>query len=598
MKFHHRVLAVCAAAAALTVTSSLWAQNSETPKKKSIMSFDTMVDAFRNADGVIDVSNLPEIFMPERVVDAIKAADKNKDRLIDAEEEKVLRAAFNKDSKDKGSNVENADKQTRSETSKADAENVRGEKTSSADSNNARVNAGDASTQSNAQGGFGGGLGGGLDVLDGYRDDEGRINLKKAAQELPSGFVDKIGAADQNKDGLIDADEEKAMKAGFAARRGAGNRNAQNAQNAASVEKKRGAASIETSGDLEALRKEMIEDGVRFLTRSQSENGSFSASPRVGIGPTIIDAIGLLRVGVKLDDPVLANAMKFLEGAVHEDGGIYSEGMRLSTYESCLGLVCFMLANQQAGDGRYGEIVQNAEKFVRGSQYNEENGVSPEDEYFGGVGYGADSATRPDLSNTQFFIEALREIGAGEEDQAIQDALVFVSRCQNLESEDNAGGQAKTNDGGFIYTFVSGQENPAGQEVSGGLRSYGSITYAGLKSLIYAGLKADDPRVEAATNWIKENYTMTENPGLGKRGLYYYYHTLSKCFNVIGEETFTDSKGDEHDWRKELIQTLAAAENKDGSWANVDRMWYETDANLVTGYVLIVLSYCAKEREE
>ena len=232
-------------------------------------------------------------------------------------------------------------------------------------------------------------------------------------------------------------------------------------------------------------------------------------------------------------------------------------------------------------------------EFIRHSEFRH---IS---ERFGGIGYGAGDGTRPDLSNTQFFIEALREVGAGEDDQAIQDALVFVSRCQNLETEDSptaTGG--KGSDGGFIYTFISPDENPAGQEVDGGLRSYGSMTYAGLKSLIYAGLTKEDPRVEAATNWIRENYTLTQNPGLGKRGLYYYYHTLSKCLNVMGEKEFVDKDGVAHDWRSELIETLALAQNEDGSWVNDDRMWYETDANLVTGYVMTVLTYCAENKEE
>ncbi|MCF0233495.1 MAG: hypothetical protein HUK22_00790, partial [Thermoguttaceae bacterium] len=225
------------------------------------------------------------------------------------------------------------------------------------------------------------------------------------------------------------------------------------------------------------------------------------------------------------------------------------------------------------------------------------NGVSRDDEYFGGVGYGSteDGGTRPDLSNTQFFVEALRELGAGEDDPAIQDALVFVSRCQNLESEDNPiAGRATSNDGGFIYTFVSGEENPAGQETNGGLRSYGSITYAGLKSLIYAGLKADDPRVVAATGWIRDNYTLENNPGLGKKGLYYYYHTMAKCLDALGSDVFVDKSGAERRWKDEMISTLALAQNEDGSWVNTDRMWMETDANLVTGYSLIVLSYLAE----
>ncbi len=355
-------------------------------------------------------------------------------------------------------------------------------------------------------------------------------------------------------------------------------------QSAAQVVKMRKELTADERADLNSLRLKMSDMGVDYLRKIQLPSGSFSSSPRVGIGPTIVDAIGLLRAGVKLDEPVLAKALAFLEESVQDDGGIYTTNSHVASYESCLGLVCFHLANEAAGDGRY--------------EYNEANGVDPSDERFGGVGYGAEKSTRPDLSNTQFFVEALREIGVEEEDQAIQDALVFVSRCQNLESEANpAAGQTRGNDGGFFYTFINGEENPAGQEADGGLRSYGSMTYAGLKSLIYAGLTPDDPRVEAAIGWIKEHYTTTQNPGLGKRGLYYYYNTFSKCLKVIGSDSFVDAEGVAHDWRAELLETLALAQNIDGSWVNDDRMWYETDAPLVTGYILTVLSYCAEEEK-
>jgi len=367
---------------------------------------------------------------------------------------------------------------------------------------------------------------------------------------------------------------------------------------AAQIVKMRETLAEEERADLEALRVKMIADGVEYLRKVQLPSGSFSASPRVGIGPTIIDAIGMLRVGVSLDDPLLAKTLKFIEESIREDGGIYSEGGRLANYESCVGLMCFSLANKAAGDGRYDDVIEAAERFVRATQYGEANGTKIDDENFGGVGYDKDQSTRPDLSNTQFFIEALRETGADEDDPAIQDALVFVSRCQNLESEDNPASHLASGDGGFIYTFVSPDENPAGQEVSGGLRSYGSMTYAGLKSLIYAGLTKEDPRVEAATRWIAENYTTTENPGLGKRGLYYYYNTFSKCLEALGDDIFTDKEGVAHNWRAELIETLALAQNIDGSWVNEDRMWFETDACLVTGYVLIALSCCEAPNDD
>ena len=41
------------------------------------------------------------------------------------------------------------------------------------------------------------------------------------------------------------------------------------------------------------------------------------------------------------------------------------------------------------------------------------------------------------------------------------------------------------------------------------------MTYAGLKSMIYAGVKHDDPRVKAAYEWIQKHYTLDENPGMG-----------------------------------------------------------------------------------
>ena len=437
-------------------------------------------------------------------------------------------------------------------------------------------------------------------MLDAARDESGAIVLAKLQESIPAELFARIKEADQNNDGLVDADEEQKLSSFFSRQRDArGDGRAPNPRaSAAVVQRKRERLSADERADLERLRASLTQDGIEYLRKAQAEDGSFSASPRVGIGPTLVVTLGLLRSGMKLEDPLLDKSLKYLEKSIRPDGGVYSEGGHLATYESCLGLVCFSLANTRAGDARYDEVTRNAEKYVRGAQFNDANGFDANDEYFGGVGYGADSQTRPDLSNTQFFIEALREVGAGEDDPAIQDALVFVSRCQNLESPDSneeSIGGVKTNDGGFIYTFVAGQENPAGQEASGGLRSYGSMTYAGLKSLIYAGLTADDPRARNAIEWLRANYTLTENPGLGKRGLYYYYHTMSKCLQVLGSDTFTDKTGAERDWRAELIETLALAERVDGSWANEDRMWYETDPNLVTGYVLIVLSYCKKD---
>jgi squalene-hopene/tetraprenyl-beta-curcumene cyclase len=132
----------------------------------------------------------------------------------------------------------------------------------------------------------------------------------------------------------------------------------------------------------------------------------------------------------------------------------------------------------------------------------------------------------------------------------------------------------------------------AGNTADGGLRSYGSMTYAGFKSMIHAGLKQDDPRVKAAYEWIRKNYTLDENPGMGAQGLYYYYHTYAKALAALGDENIIDAKGTSHNWRAELADKYIKLQNADGSWINKTPRWMEGDPNLVTAYALLSLSYC------
>jgi len=151
---------------------------------------------------------------------------------------------------------------------------------------------------------------------------------------------------------------------------------------------------------------------------------------------------------------------------------------------------------------------------------------------------------------------------------------------------------SKVNDGGFFYTVAAGGSSAAGKTADGGLRSYGSMTYAGLKSMIYAGLTAKDPRVKAASDWIRRNYTLSENPGLGQQGLFYYYDTFAKTLSVLKLDEFDDAQGQKHDWRKELAEQLFALQQTNGNWVNPKERWLEGDPNLSTAYALLALKYC------
>jgi squalene-hopene/tetraprenyl-beta-curcumene cyclase len=330
--------------------------------------------------------------------------------------------------------------------------------------------------------------------------------------------------------------------------------------------------------------KAVVEKAVGFLRTVQNDDGSLA--PKLG-GPGITALVvsGLLRHG-HLDGPLVTKGLKYLESSVQKDGGVYSRG--LANYTTCLAIMTFQEANR---DGKYDKVIANATAFVKGLQHSED----PKDVQYGGVGY--DGKSRPDLSNTQFMVEALIASGVSRDDPAIKQALKFISRSQNLPGEYNDQPFAKkaTDDdkGGFVYNpQEQDNEKSPKRTPAGGLRSEGGMTYAGLKSFLYAGVGKDDPRVKAAIDWIRRHYTLSENPGMGQAGLFYYYHTFAKAMDSLGEDPFADAKGAKHDWRRELFDVLKAKQKADGSWANENRAFLENQPELATAFAVLALSYC------
>ena len=333
-----------------------------------------------------------------------------------------------------------------------------------------------------------------------------------------------------------------------------------------------------------------VDRAIAYLgDKAQAPDGSLAAHD--GPGVTAVAMAAILRNGRTPEDPVVAKGLKYLEGFVQPDGAISKKDSLYRNYETSLALVCFAAANRHH---RYDQLIKNADKFLKDNQWTEAQGTEPSNPNYGGAGYGRHK--RPDLSNTNFLVDALRAAGNGPDDPAMQKALIFVSRCQNLESEHNTlPFAAKNPDGGFYYTPAGGGASMAGKTPEGGLRSYGSMTYAGLKSMIYAGVGPGDPRVKAAVQWIQRHYDVWSNPGMGGSGLYYYYHLFAKALAATGMKEVTDVDGTKHDWRSELTAALLKRQRPDGSWVNGDPRWLEGEPSLVTSYALLALSYCRPE---
>jgi squalene-hopene/tetraprenyl-beta-curcumene cyclase len=326
---------------------------------------------------------------------------------------------------------------------------------------------------------------------------------------------------------------------------------------------------------------------IEFLkTKGQAEDGAFTSV--AGTGVTSIAAYAMLRNGLPSTDPAVAKAVKWVLDHQQKDGGIYVTGSKHRNYETALATLMIAEANKS---GEYDALLKKADGFLKGIQWAGE--VS--DTAYGGGGYGSHS--RPDLSNTSFLIDALKATGNDDDSDAIQRALIFVSRAQNLETEHNQTKFASLNpDGGFYYTPAAGGSSQAGETPNGGLRSYASMTYAGLKSMLYAGVGPDDKRVKAAMEWISKNYSLEENPGLGSAGQYYYYHIFAKALDATGKDIVVDASGEKHNWRKELAAELISRQQADGSWINQENeRWLEGDANLVTSYALLALAYCQEK---
>jgi squalene-hopene/tetraprenyl-beta-curcumene cyclase len=340
----------------------------------------------------------------------------------------------------------------------------------------------------------------------------------------------------------------------------------------------------------------VVDKAIGFLKGAQEPGGGWSTSKSPGITGVVL--AGLLKSGkVTAKDPVAEKALKYIEGLVnpaekHIAGR--DPKVQLQNYVTSINVMALMAADQAE---KYQGVIGNAVDFLKKLQWDEAEGKDPKSDFHGGAGY--DSKSRPDLSNTQFFLDALIAAGVSKDDPALKKALVFVSRCQNLKSESNDQPWAKLiNDGSFIYTAATGGVTKVTDDKlpDGSLPGYGSMTYAGIKSLIYCGVTKDDFRVKKALEWIQQNYTVDKNPGMPEQrsqwGLYYYYNTMAKCLDALDMDYVVDAKGMKHDWRKDITDALARRQQKDGSFVNDTLNWMEADPHLVTGYALMALSYC------
>jgi squalene-hopene/tetraprenyl-beta-curcumene cyclase len=339
--------------------------------------------------------------------------------------------------------------------------------------------------------------------------------------------------------------------------------------------------------------KRAIDKGLRWLEANQNTNGFWSTPDHPAITAVDVVAFGL-QPGASRDQTKQPAAVKrgctFLLSCVQPDGGIYRKD--LPSYNTSVSLMALVTSGGEENQA----VISKARKFIVGLQAPE----SADDPFSGGIGYGKGDK-HPDLSNTTLALEALVLTKQQAKDRNVpetkdlnwQAAIHFIERCQNLpgHNKEKWASDDPKNKGGFIYapgrSMAGGETNLVSGRVA--LRSYGSMSYAGLLSYICADLDHNDPRVTAVMNWLRDNFTLEENPGLGPQGLFYYYHTMAKALTVYGSDSLLTNAGQNVNWREQLALKLINLQRPDGSWLNDNGRWFEKDTCLVTGYALITL---------
>ncbi len=368
------------------------------------------------------------------------------------------------------------------------------------------------------------------------------------------------------------------------------------------------------------LARATLDKAVTFLKSKQDPaTGAWALQTD---GKPQLPAISALVVkGLILDptvgphDPAVTRAVQWIMTYRQKDGGIYDQDT-LPNYNTAIAIS----ALARLDDPEIKQAVADAQKFLRTIQWDGQTDpagvvIDKAHPFFGGAGYGGHQ--RPDNSNLAMLLEGMHESGLKGDDPVFQKALVFLQRTQMLDSVNDMPYADGSRQGGFIYSIGpnaasagQGQSYAAqpmidetlddGSTISR-LACYGSMTYAGFKSYLYADLAHDDPRVQAAYRWIRANYTLDENPAVGMQGYYYYLHTMSRALSAWGAPTLTTlvpdeagkdlTEGAQRNWANDLIAKLSALQKEDGSFVNSADRWMEGDPVLVTAYAVLALQY-------
>ncbi len=367
----------------------------------------------------------------------------------------------------------------------------------------------------------------------------------------------------------------------------------------------------------QAAGERAMHRGLDWLAELQRDTGAWSNTNFPAL--TALPLTAMVRSGREDLVPNMQRATDFLLSNVKtsgpDKGAIYQQvdgrrGGGLSNYNTALALIALHKVQQSPlfEEGSITNLVPmilDARAFLASSQYLGES------VHFGGMGYDPPTErSYADLSNAYLGFEAIRITEDVEElrpggttvDLNWTAATRFIERIQNLPDVND---QPWATDhpeevGGFTYRADVARDDFGTFTDEDGIerhRSALTMSYAGLASYLYAGVSREDERVQAAVNWIQNNWqtdVSNRNPELAGTasemgGYFYYLMVLTRTLDLYGADTLTLADGSEINWRQELMATIISNQKDDGSWVNEYGRYWEADPVLSTSYALLAL---------
>ena len=329
------------------------------------------------------------------------------------------------------------------------------------------------------------------------------------------------------------------------------------------------------NGALSPATRQKVLDGLHrgaaYLKQQQKPDGTWENHP----GITAMAAAALLRqpdVGKAEAMKTVGRTLNYLHGLAKPDGGIYVKD--IPHYITATAVMAMV----DGGRAEDKPLIEKARRYLADHILDEGEGVQPGDKFYGGLGWGGLSdGGRADIISLEYGLRAMKDGGLASNDANWEKAIKFLQRTQNYRELNDQ--EWASDDGGFVYY--------PGFSTAGGTLSYGSATYAGLMSYAWANVKKDDRRVQAVMKWIRSNYTVDENPGLGQKTVYYYYMVFAKALQAVNQPIIVDDKGQRHNWREDLAAKLIALQHPEGYWVNTVPDELQDNKVLVTTFTMM-----------